>query len=703
MKNIIKSVTQALIYSFIIMTLSNCSKEIPIPPPPETLRGDVVEEIHGVSIADPYRWLEDQESPETRAWIEQQNQYTESLLAGLPSKEYISNRYTELLRVDQVGIPSEAGNRYFFTKRGADQDLSVICMREGLKGEDRVLIDPHPMSEDHNVSVTFQGTSKNGELLVYGIRKGGEDEVAIRIYDVDAGADLPDSLPRSRYFGISVLPDLSGFYYTRFGVEGSRVYYHEMGSDIATDRLIFGEGYDPGQIIFAGISEDGKYLVVHVLYGSSADKTDVFFRKLDGGKKFTTVVKDIDGAFFADVYQDRLYLQTTWMAPNNRILSVPVDGLPSHPETWTEVIPEGDHVLEGWGIVDGKMLVRTLENVVSKARLYDTEGELINEIELPSLGSLGSMSFLQDSKNLFYSFSSFHIPTTIYHYDMESNEKSIWTELDIPVDQDMIEVKQVWYTSSDGTEVPMFLVHKKGLSLNGKHPVYLTGYGGFNNSETAGFTATAVIWTEQGGVFALPNLRGGGEFGEEWHEAGMLANKQNVFDDFHSAAQWLIDNKYTNPEKIAVRGGSNGGLLVGATLTQRPDLVKAVVCTYPLLDMVRYHQFMVAGFWVPEYGSSEDPEQFKYLYEYSPYHHVVAGGEYPATLFISGDGDTRVAPLHARKMAALMQYSNGAQTPMLLMYDTKAGHSGGGSITKTIEDATAALSFMFWQLGMKVK
>jgi prolyl oligopeptidase len=657
-----------------------------------------------MTMADPYRWLEDQESPETRAWIDRQNEYTSSFLDKLESKIPIGKRYAELLKVDFTGIPAEAGGRYFFISRKAEQDLSVIYMRNGLEGEDEVLIDPHPWSTDHTISADFMGVSPNGEILVYGIRKGGEDEVAVHLYDIAAKKELTDSLPRARYFGISVRPDLSGFYYTRFGAEGSRVFFHKIGSPVSADRLIFGEGYDPGQIIFAAISEDGKYLLVHVMYGSSAQKTDVFIREIRSEKGFTTVVKDVDGGFFADVWQDRLYVLTNWQAPNYRILSVAVKDLPAHPESWKEIIPEGEAVIEqGSGITGGKLLVQTLENVVSKARFYDPSGQFLSEMELPGLGTLEEVSFRHDSRNLFYSFSSFHIPTTTYYYNMESGEKKVWATLDVPVDQDVIVVEQVWYPSADGTSIPMFLVHRKDLVLNGKNPVYLTGYGGFNVSETAGFTATAVIWAENGGVFALPNLRGGGEFGEKWHKAGMLGNKQNVFDDFYAAAEWLIREKYTCPEKISVRGGSNGGLLVGALLTQKPELVKAVVCSYPLLDMVRYHLFMVAEFWVPEYGSSEDPEQFNWLLSYSPYHKVKEGGRYPATLFITGDGDTRVAPLHARKMAALMQYSNSANTPMLLRYDTKAGHTGGGSVTKTIEDATASMSFMFWQLGMEIK
>ena len=703
MKRITCSIVSLFILSLIMMTSNSCTKKIP--PPPETFRDDVVDTIHGVAIPDPYRWLEDQESPETREWIDAENEYTKGFLDQIPEIERLKKRYGQLLRVDYVGLPFQKGNRYFFSKRNKDQELTVICMREGLDGEDRILVDPHGLSEDLTRSVSVMGTSREGEILAYGIREGGEDEVEIHFLDIDSGDELPEIMPRARYFGVSFLNDLSGFYYSKFTEIGSRIYFHKIGTSFDVDELVFGEGYDPGKIIFSGLSDDGRYLFITVLYGSASDKSELYFRKAGSKKEFTTIVSDLDARFtIMEMNNDQLYILTNYQAPKFRVLRVDAGNLPLHPDSWSELIPEGDGVIDGSsGIAGGRLLLSTLENVVSKIRFYDLEGNLLNELKLPSLGTVNGLSYRQDSSTMFYGFSSFHIPPTSYVYDIETGEQKEWSSLDVPVNQDEIEVKQVWYESKDGTSIPMFLVYKKGLELNGKNPVYITGYGGFDVSETAGFTATAVIWAENGGVYALPNLRGGGEFGEEWHKAGMLENKQNVFDDFYAAAEWLIDNHYTNPEKITCRGGSNGGLLVGAALTQRPDLYKAVVCTYPLLDMIRYHQFLVARFWVPEYGSSEDPEQFKYILKYSPYQNVIKGDKYPATMFVSGDGDTRVAPLHARKMAALMQYANGANTPMLLYYDTKAGHSGGSAVTKTIEDASAALGFMVWQLGMEMR
>jgi prolyl oligopeptidase len=541
-------------------------------------------------------------------------------------------------------------------------------------------------------------------LLAYSVRKGGEDEVAVKIIDTESKAELTDSMPRDRYFGLSFLPDLKGYYYTKFTEKGARVYFHKMGTNMESDQLLFGEAYDPSKIIYAGLTEDNKYLMAYVLYGASGDKTDIFMWEVGSKKPFIPVVEGIDASFTATEYNDELFIITNWKAPKYRIMHVPVKNVSNGPEKWAELIPEGEGIIEGSStITNGKLLVITLENVNSKARVYDIKGAFQQDLELPSLGTITGVSGRQNSNLLFYSFTSFHIPTTSYLRNMETGDQKVWSELEVPVNQDEIEVKQVWYTSKDGTKIPMFLVHKKGLELNRNNPTYITAYGGFNISLTADFSETAVIIAENGGVYAVPNLRGGGEFGEEWHKAGMLEKKQNVFDDFYAAAEWLIDNKYTNPDKIAIRGGSNGGLLVGAALTQRPELYKAVVCTYPLLDMVRYQQFLVARWWVPEYGSSEDPEQFKYILKYSPYQNVIKGNKYPATLFISGDSDTRVDPLHARKMTALMQYASDGSTPMLLYYDTKAGHSGGGSLTKTIDDATIALSFVVWQLDMKIK
>ncbi|HEU4390859.1 MAG TPA: prolyl oligopeptidase family serine peptidase, partial [Blastocatellia bacterium] len=589
------------------------------------------------------------------------------------------------------------GDRYFFTKRLAAQNQPVIYLRTA--GKDQILIDPNTLSADQTTSAFISDVSDDGKLMLYSVRQGGEDEVSIKLFDVDGRKDLPDQLPRARYLGISLKPDSSGFYYSRFTPEGSRIYYHKTGSDTGGDVKIFGDGYGPTQIISADVSEDGRYLAIEVYHGASRDKVDVFSQDLQHNGPITPVVKGIDAGFSGEIAGDRMFLQTNWNAPNWRIVEVDL----KNPATdrWKTVIPESSTaVIDSLSLVGGKMAVTFLENVSSRTSVYDLSGRKIRDIEFPTIGSASAVFGRWKNDEGFYSFTSFAQPTSIYRYNVTSGKQELWARTNVPIQSDQIEVKQVWYESKDKTKVPMYLVQKKGTKLDGDRPTLLTGYGGFNVSLTPAFSARAVFWLESGGVFAQPNLRGGGEFGEKWHKAGMLANKQNVFDDFIAAGEWLIKNRYTNPEKLAIEGGSNGGLLVGAAMNQRPDLFRAVVCTYPLLDMIRYHQFLVAKFWVPEYGSSEDAKQFDYIRKYSPYQNVKSGTKYPAVLFITGDGDTRVDPLHARKMTALVQASTGSDRPVLLHYDTKAGHSVGLPVSKIIEDLTDEMSFLFWQLGV---
>jgi prolyl oligopeptidase len=667
-------------------------------PMPVTRVENVTETLHGVTITDPYRWLEDQNSPDTRAWINAQNDYTASTLGSLPIRASIRARLTQLLKIDTIGTPFARGGRYFLAKRRADQNQSVIYVRNGLAGKDEVLLDPNPMSADQSTSVQIEDVSADGKLLVYGVREGGEDEVTIKLLDVDTRKELGDRLPKGR-IGVSLKPDKTGFYYSRFTNNvGGRIYYHAMGTDPAKDNEVFGKGYGPQVFVGASVSPDGHYLFLIASHGSAGDKTEVYVQDLKTNGPIITIVNDIDAGFSADIAGDHLYLLTNWNAANRHVLDVDLKK-PAR-ENWREVVPEGTSVITGVSAVGGKLFVEYLENAVSRTRVFDPSGKLVREIAFPTIGTVTGMRGDWDRDEGFYTFSSFAQPTTIYRYSVSSGKQEVFARIKVPVQSDQIEVKQVWYESKDKTRIPMFLVYKRGLKLDGNNPVFLTGYGGFNVTLTPSFSPLAAYWAERGGVFALPNLRGGGEFGEKWHKAGMLANKQNVFDDFIGAAEWLIKSKYTNRSKLAISGGSNGGLLVGAAMTQRPELFQAVVCSYPLLDMIRYQSFLVARFWVPEYGSSENAEQFKYIYAYSPYQHVKKGEKYPAVLFMTGDADTRVAPLHARKMAALVQASTGSDRPVLLHYNTKAGHSGGLPVSQQIEDQTDELSFLFWQLGM---
>jgi prolyl oligopeptidase len=669
--------------------------------PPSTRVDNVTETLHGVTITDPYRWLEDQNSPDTRAWINAQNEYSGSVLGSLPFRSRIRERLTQLLKIDTISAPFARGGRYFLYKRRADQNQAAIYFRNGLKGKDEVLLDPNTMSADQTTSVQIQDISADGKLMVYGVRQGGEDEVTISLLDVDTRKELADRLPRGR-IGVSLKPDKTGFYYSRFTNNvGGRIYYHSMGTDVSMDPEVFGKGYGPAVGVGAQVSPDGHYLFLVASHGSAGDKTELYFQDLKTNGPITTIVNDLNAGFSTDIAGDHLYLLTNWNAANRHIFDVDLKK-PAR-DNWREVVPEGASVITGISAVGGKLFVEYLENAVSRTKVFDPSGKFVREIAFPTVGTAGGMRGDWDRDEGFYTFSSFAQPTTIYRYEVASGKQEVFARLNVPVQSDQIEVKQVWYESKDKTKIPMFLVYKKGLKLDGNNPVFLTGYGGFNVSRTPGFSSLAAYWAESGGVYALPNLRGGGEFGEKWHKAGMLANKQNVFDDFTAAAEWLIKNKYTRPSKLAISGGSNGGLLVGAAMTQRPDLFQAVVCSYPLLDMIRYQSFLVARFWVPEYGSAENADQLRYIYAYSPYQHVKKGEKYPAVLFVTGDSDTRVAPLHARKMTALVQASTGSDRPVLLHYNTKAGHSGGLPVSQQIEDQTDELSFLFWQLGVMGK
>lgn len=670
--------------------------------PPATPVENVVETLHGVEISDPYRWLEDQEAPETRAWIDAQNRYTDSLLQKVRGREKLKQRFTELLKIDSQGPPTVRKGRYFYSKRSADQELTVYYYRDGFHGEEKVLIDPHGMSEDNRTSVSLLEVSEDGQLFGYGVRQGGEDEVEIHWRKVESGTELPDVHPRKRYGSVSLTPDKTGFYYSLNDGKGvHHVYYHAMSTDPADDKKIWGDGFQPGDIIGASLSDNGRWLLLRASHGWS--HIELHYKDLRADGPIRLLSGNLKANFSGSIGGNTLFLRTNWNAPHYRIFAVNMEN-PAR-RHWREIVPEDKKaVLSGMSLAGGKLFLNYLRDVNTEIKVVSATGQSLGEVKLPSLGTAGAPSGRWSSKEAFYSFSSFHIPRTTFRYNTESGEQDVWFRSPVEIDSDSLEVSQVWYDSKDGTKIPMFLVHKKGLELNGQNPTYLTGYGGFNISRRPSFSSSAVAWVEQGGVYALPNLRGGGEFGEEWHQAGMFGNKQNVFDDFHSAAEWLIANHYTNPKKLAIAGGSNGGLLVGAAFTQRPDLFQAVICSVPLLDMVRYHQFLVARFWIPEYGSSEDPEQFEYLLKYSPYHNVKPGTDYPAILFVTGDSDTRVSPLHARKMTALMQSAQGGSRPILLHYDTKGGHSGGGTPTsKRIENATDTFSFLFWQLGVSIE
>ena len=680
--------------------LAACAAEEPgidVPPPPPTEVREVVDTLHGVEVPDPYRWLEDQEAPETRAWIDEQNAYTDTVLNELPGREELRALAASVLERDAIGLPNERGGRYFYSKRRADQNLAVLYVRDGLDGEEQVLIDPHPMSPDHTTSVELRDISDDGTRVAYAVREGGVDEVSVLVRDVDTGEDMVDVLPPARYGQVTLAADGGGLYYERYGDVTPRVMFHAFGTPMADDVQLFGEGYERYQIPVTVVSDDGRWMVVHVIEGSSGP-TEIHVKDLARDTPFVTAIADGVSESWAGFAGGELVIVTNLDAPNKRVvLADPADpGV----DRWREVVPKRDDVVvQAAAALGGKLAVSFLQDVQPRVAIHELDGTHVRDIAFDALGSVGGGAGRWTSDEAFFTFQTFHVPSTIYRYDIATGEQSVWAEPELPVDAAAYEVNQRWFTSKDGTEVPMFVVHRPDVVLDGSNPTLLTGYGGFNNAMTPAFSALATTWLESGGVFALANMRGGSEFGEEWHRAGMLESKQNVFDDFIAAAEHLIAEGYSGIEHLAIRGGSNGGLLVGAVSNQRPDLFGAVVCTYPLLDMVRYHQFLVASFWVPEYGSSDDPEQFAYIHAYSPYHNVIDGGDYPATLYLSGDGDTRVAPLHARKMAALMQAKNGSDNPILLRYHTQAGHSGGQPVSQQIDEMVDTVSFLLWQVG----
>jgi prolyl oligopeptidase len=664
---------------------------------PATRRDDVSETMHGVTISDPYRWLEDQNSPETRSWIQSQNTYTHRLLDAWPGRAQVEKRATELMRHGNIRAPFEAAGRLFYRKRSAEQDLFLIYMRQGVDGKEDLLIDPLPMSTDHSTNVDILDVTRDGKLLAYLVRKGGADEFEIRVFDVDARKDLADKLRAAVYFNVSWRPDRAGFYYSMMGAEGPRIHYHAMGTDAARDVDLFGNGYGKDKIIVAEAASDGKHLVITVFYGS-AGKVEVWVKDLQQDRPAELITKGIDAHFNALGAGDRVILKTDWNASRGRVLVVRLDD--PQQEHWKEIVPEKEATIDNVAVAGGRLVLSYVHNATAEVRVFDLDGKLEKEMEFPTLGAVSEMTGQWDAPDGFVTFSSFVVPPTIYRFDTATKKQSEWARVQVPVDPAKFDVKQVWVVSKDGTKIPMFLVYKKGLKQDDANPALLTGYGGFNVNITPEFSAETVLFAEHGGVFAQVNLRGGGEFGESWHKAGMMERKQNVFDDFIAAGEWLIANHYTRPTKLSIVGGSNGGLLVGAALTQRPELFRAVVCWHPLLDMLRYQKFMDGQFWVSEYGSAEDAEQFKYIYAYSPYQHVQKGVKYPAVLFMTGDADTRVAPLHARKMAAMLQWATGSDHPIMIRYELTAGHSEGRSVTAQISDLTDELSFLFGQLGV---
>jgi len=684
--------------------------------PPKAKVAPVEDTVQGHKIVDRYRYLENPNDPDTKLYVEQELSYTRAILDPLPGRDKINARLSQLLEIGTVGAPQMGGKYYFHTRREGNQNQPILYVREGLNGglndEDRVLVDVNKMSADGTVALDWWFAAQDGKYVAYGTSASGSEESTLHIIESATGKVLPDTIDRTRFASLAWMKDSSAFYYTRHPKKGEvpagdevyhvKVFYHQIGSDPAKDPLIFGEGRNPQDIPEVTLSEDDRWLLIDV--GEGWTKTEMYLQDLQSKNPSLEITTGKEFLYGAEFFEGKLYITTNEDAPHYRVFVA--DATNAKRENWKELIPQTDAVLQNASVTGGKLLAQYEHNATSELKLFGLDGKKLADIPLPAIGDVFSASGRYDRNEIFFGFQSFTVPPSVYRVELSDVKSALWAKVDAPsIDPSAYDVQQVWYSSKDGTKVPMFVVNKKGIEKNGKNPTLLTGYGGFNISLKPTFNRSMYLWMEHGGIYAVSNLRGGSEFGEDWHRAGMLEKKQNVFDDFIAAGEYLISQKYTDRDHLAIQGGSNGGLLMGAMITQRPDLFRAVVCAVPLLDMLRYQNFQIAKLWIPEYGSAEDAKQFDWLYAYSPYHHVKPGQEYPAILFMTGDTDTRVDPMHAKKMAALMQSEakNGAsqQKPILLRIETKAGHGQGKPVTKQIEESTDMYSFLFWQLGVK--
>ncbi|MFL6300673.1 MAG: prolyl oligopeptidase family serine peptidase [Terriglobales bacterium] len=687
--------------------------------PPKAKVEVVTDDLHGQKIDDPYRWLENSDSPESQEYVREQLAYTRSILDPLPGRAKIHNRLTELLQIGNIGTPQVGGKRVFYTRREGAQNQPVLYVRDSVNGSDRELVNVNALAADGTVALDWWQPTHDGKLLAYGTSPSGSELSTLHVVDVATGKLLPDSIERTRAASVAWKLDNSGFWYTRYPKKGDvpegqeaynrHVFYHALGDDPAKDPDLFGKGRDPQDWPNVQLSEDGRWLLVGVSEGWT--KSELYLKDLQKDSDFVRITDGKNFLYGAVFYKGTIFIHTNEDTPRYKVMTTSVDA--PERKNWKELIPQTEAVLQGIDIAGGQLLAQYEHNAASELSVYSTAGKKIADVGLPALGTIAGTGNQWDSNDVFYGFQSFTIPPTIYHFDVSTLAASgkatevhstKWAQVKAPVQTDGYQVQQLWYHSKDGTRVPMFVVHKKGLKRDGHNPTLLSGYGGFNVSETPAFSRGTFLWLEHGGVYALANLRGGAEFGEDWHRAGMLDKKQNVFDDFIAAAEFLVAQKYTDKDHLAISGGSNGGLLVGAAMTQRPDLFKAVLCQVPLLDMLRYQNFQIAKLWIPEYGSADDPKQFEWLVKYSPYHNIKEGIQYPAVMFVTADSDTRVDPMHAKKMAARLQAAatNGSsrERPILLRIEPKAGHGAGKPLSKQIEEGTDLWSFIFWQLGV---
>jgi len=675
---------------------------ITLPPPPTVEPVPVTDNYSGTKVTDNYRWLEDAHSAETQAFLDAENAYTARYMQQARIRPQVVDDLEALEQVTQWSTPIQRGEDYFFEKRLAGEDQFSIYGRHGWTDKDRRLVDPAQFSRDANTSISLADVSRDGSLLAYYVRQGGADESSVHFYNVKTAKPLFDEIPTGLNGDVTFTPDGRGIYYTREDSKGSLVYQHTLGTRAASDKPIFGrefrgEELGPADMISAWVTDDAHYLVVGIHRGVPARRVDIVFRDLTKPNSYFEVLTwGIDSRFEARYDKGAWFVRTDYKAPNGAILKA-YPGI--MPEAWDKIVPEGSDAIGDFSIVGHKLYVNRLHDVKTETAIYTLDGKPAGTIDYEGIGSASGVSGRTIDRYGFFSFDSYVVPPSIYRLDTVTGKRELFAQAKVPFDSSQYELKQVFYTSKDGTRVPMFIAGKKGLKQDGTERLLMTGYGGFNVSETPHWNPQWAWWLQQGGWFALPNLRGGGEYGEKWHRAGMFEHKQNVFDDFFAAAEYLIQNKYTTPEHFAITGRSNGGLLMGAAITQRPELFSAVVCGYPLLDMLRYQKFERGALWVSEYGSSDDEKQVPYLLKYSPYRNVESGTAYPAVLFFTGASDTRVDPLHARKMTALVQAASSSGRPVLLHYSLSGGHSAGVALEQKIQDDADQLAFLWTETG----
>jgi len=691
----------------VALAFAACRKEAAKLTYPETKKVDQVDDYFGTKVADPYRWLEDDNAEDTKAWVEAQNAVTFGYLEKIPYRAKIKERLTEIFNYPRYSSPRRVGDHYFFTKNDGLQNQSVTYIQKGLDGEPEVFLDPNQLSADGTVRAYLMGESADSRFVAVSRGEAGSDWSEIRVMEIATKTELPDRVRWVKFSGAAWHGD--GFYYSGYDApapgeelsaknEYQKIFYHKLGDPQEKDTLVWEDKEHPLRYVSAGTTEDEKWLFLILSEGTSG--SEVWIKDLTKkNAKLGLLVKGFDyDSYPVEVVDGKVLVHTNEDAPNFRVVLVD-PGKPAK-ENWVTVIPEKPEVLSGAGTAGGYLFSNYLKDANSKIFQHRLDGTLVREIELPALGSAGGFGGKRDEATLFYTFTSFTYPPTIYKFDPATGVSEVFRKSEVKFDPEAYETKQVFYESKDGTRVPMFIVHKRGLALDGRNPTFLYAYGGFNISMTPSFSAANIILLENGGVYAMANLRGGGEYGETWHKAGMLENKQNVFDDFIAAAEYLVREKYTTTGRLAIAGGSNGGLLVGAVMAQRPELFGVAFPAVGVMDMLRYHKFTVGWGWAVEYGSSANEKDFAYLYAYSPLHNLKGGVCYPATMVTTADHDDRVVPAHSFKFAATLQEMHACDKPVLIRIETRSGH-GSSNLSKAIEDLTDQWSFMFFNMGIK--